>query len=197
MIDKPTSIDLHIARRVSVLRKEEGLTLEDLASRSGVSRSMVSLVERGESSPTANVLDKLASGLGVTMATLFSEGKSPDANPVSVRAKQQVWRDPATGYVRRNLSPAGFPSPIELVEVTLPPLTQVAYDSAFRIAPYHQQIWVLEGTIEMQIGSEQKTIAKGDCFAMLVEGPISFRNPGKRKSRHLVALAPTSRNRAN
>jgi transcriptional regulator with XRE-family HTH domain len=196
MVDNPGSVDLHIARRVNELRKEGGLTLNDLAVRSGVSRSMVSLVERGESSPTANVLDKLAAALGVTMATLFSEGKSSDASPVSIHSKQQVWHDPATGYSRRNVSPPGFPSPIELVEVMLPPLTQVAYDSAFRIAPYHQQIWVLEGTIDVQIGAEQHTIAKGDCFAMLVDRPISFRNPGKKKSRHLLAIAPAARNRA-
>ena len=196
MVDHPGRIELHIARRVNELRKEGGLTLNDLANRSGVSRSMVSLVERGESSPTANILDKLAAGLGVTMATLFGEGKSPDASPVSFRLKQPVWRDPATGYSRRNVSPAGFPSPIELVEVVLPPRTQVAYDSAFRVAPYHQQIWVLEGTIEVRVGSERQTIAKGDCFAMLVDRPISFRNPGKKRSRHLVALAPAARNRA-
>jgi len=195
MVDQPTRIDAHIARRVKELRREGGLTLDELAIRSGVSRSMVSLVERGESSPTANVLDKLAAGLGVTMATLFGESKSPDASPVSIRAKQQVWCDPATGYSRRNVSPPGFPSPIELVEVMLPPHTQVAYDSAVRVAPYHQQIWVLEGTIEVRIGSEEQTLTKGDCFAMLVDRPISFRNPGKKKSRHLVALGPALRDR--
>ena len=66
-------INERIARRISDLRKDRGFTLDALAERSGVSRSMISLIERGQSSPTAVVLDKLASGLAVTLATLFED----------------------------------------------------------------------------------------------------------------------------
>ena len=67
-MDTPTDagINERIARCVRDLRATRGLTLDALATRSGVSRSMISLIERGESSPTAVVLEKIATGLGLS-----------------------------------------------------------------------------------------------------------------------------------
>src|SRR5438046_10360049 len=71
--DKDLESDLNqrIADRVRELRAARGLSLDALATKSDVSRSMISLIERGESSPTAVVLEKLAGGLGVMLASLF------------------------------------------------------------------------------------------------------------------------------
>src|SRR5262245_43516566 len=99
-----------IASRVRALRTNLGMTLDALAAKSDVSRSMISLVERAESSPTAVVLEKIASGLGVSFATLFEDSSAP-ADPVSRRGDRTPWRDPESGYVRLNVSPANFPSP--------------------------------------------------------------------------------------
>src|SRR4051812_43252941 len=99
-------INARIAGRVRELRAARELTLDALAERSGVSRAMISRVERGESSPTAVVLDKLATGLGVALSALF-DAPSPEPSPVARRADQPLWRDPASGYLRRNLSPPG------------------------------------------------------------------------------------------
>lgn len=156
---------------------------------------MVSVIERGESSPTANILDRLAASLGVTLATLFSEKKGTNSGPVSRRAEQRVWRDPDTGYLRRNLSPPAFACPIELVEVMLPRGTRVTYDGGRRIAPHYQQVWVLQGSVEIQTGSELHALKRGDCLAMLIDGPTSFCNPGKKPSRYVVALSPGSARR--
>lgn len=183
-----SGIDRHLARRVKDLRKERGLTLDELSSRSGVSRSMVSLVERGESSPTAKLLEKLAAALGVTLAALFADETRSDASPVSRSSDQKAWRDPETGYRRRNLSPSGYASPLELVEVILPPMTRVAYDSGFRATRHCQQLWVLEGSVEIQVGPELHLLDQGDCLAMVVDGPTSFRNARRKKARYLVAL---------
>ena len=72
MEERPTDLTARMADRVRELRAARGLSLDALADRSGVSRSMISLVERGESSPTAVVIEKLAAGLGVTMASMCS-----------------------------------------------------------------------------------------------------------------------------
>ena len=73
IMETATASDLNerIAERVRELRSGQGLSLDALATKSGVSRSMISLIERGESSPTAVVLEKLAAGLGVMLASLF------------------------------------------------------------------------------------------------------------------------------
>ncbi|WP_404288858.1 helix-turn-helix domain-containing protein [Microvirga sp. RSM25] len=110
-MENASALNAHLATRLRDLRTESGMTLDGLSERTGVSRSMISLIERGESSPTAAVLDKLAAGLGVTLASLFAEKDSNGASPLARRADQRVWRDPDSGYMRRNLSAAGFPSP--------------------------------------------------------------------------------------
>src|SRR5438552_8624874 len=108
MGETASDLNQRIAERVRELRAAHGLSLDALAGRSGVSRSMISLVERGESSPTAVVLDKLATGLGVTLASLFDAPAGPaPGGPVARRGDQPVWQDPASGYVRRNVSPPG------------------------------------------------------------------------------------------
>ena len=110
-----------VARRFGVrtLRAELGLSLEALAAKCDVSRSMISLVERGESSPTAVVLEKISFGLGVPLASLFEDSAAP-ASPVSHATDRVPWKDPESGYVRCNISPANFPSPIQIVDVVLP-----------------------------------------------------------------------------
>lgn len=183
-----SEVEVRLSARLRGLRAERGLTLDGLAGRSGVSRAMISLIERGESSPTASVLHRLATGLGTTLSSLFDEEERSGASPLARRADQIAWRDPETGYVRRNLSPPGFSSPIELVEVVLPAGARVAYDTA-RPGGFGQQIWALEGEFEFTVGEEVHRLAEGDCLAVLVDRPTVFRNPTGQPARYLVALA--------
>lgn len=187
---EPASRDINqrIAARVRDLRGASGLSLEALAERSGVSRSMISLIERGESSATAVVLEKLAASLGVALAALFADTQAP-ASPLAKRNAQPEWRDPASGYLRRNLSPAGFAAPLQLVEVVFPPGARVAYESGVREVPMHQQVWVLEGSIELSVGDERFRLDAGDCLALQLDRPTAYRNPGRRPARYLVAIA--------
>lgn len=181
-------INHRIGARLRQLRADAGLTLEVLAERAQVSRSMISLIERGEASPTAVVLERLATGLGVMLATLFDAPHAvPD--PVARRAAQGEWRDPATGYLRRNLSPPGFDSPLRLVEVLFPAGATVAYDSAARASPVHQQIWLIAGRMQITLGEAVHALAAGDCLAMVLDRPITFHNPTAREARYLVAIA--------
>lgn len=180
-------INERIAARVRDLRTGMGLSLEALAEGSGVSRSMISLIERGESNPTAVLLEKLATGLGVSLATLFEMPAAPPC-PLSRRAEQVEWRDPQSGYVRRNVSPDGFPSPIQIVEVVFPAGARVAYETSARAGVTHQQVWVLEGRIEMTLGEEQFELYAGDCLAMVLDRPITYHNPSDSPARYCVVI---------
>jgi transcriptional regulator with XRE-family HTH domain len=193
-------INARIARRVRELRDAQGFSLDALAERSGVSRSNISLIERGQSSPTAAVLDKLAAGLGVTVASLFEDSVAPTAEPSPMArvAEQPVWTDPASGYVRRNVSPAAR-SPIQLVDVVFPAGRRVAYDSSAREVEIHQQVWMIDGVMEMTVGDAHWRLETGDCLAMRLDRPIVYCNPTRKPARYLVALAtlpfvPTRRN---
>lgn len=186
-------MDIHtrIARRLRELRQARGYSLETLAERSGVSRSNISLIERAQSSPTAAVLDKLAIGLSVALASFFEDGDehADDAppSPLIRLAEQPLWQDPASGYVRRRLSPPA-PSPLQLVEVRFPPGKRVALDSAVHDADIHQQIWLLEGRMKLTVGDTPWLLGPGDCLAMQLHQPIVFHNPGRTTARYLVAL---------
>lgn len=188
-MDQASNLNAHLAVRLRTLRIERGLTLDNLAERTGVSRSMISLIERGESSPTAVVLDKLAGGLGTTLASLFSDEQTTEASPLARHADQRVWRDPESGYLRRNLSAPGFPSPIELVEVILPAGARIAYDTAHRAVGVSQQIWIIEGAVELSLGDDLHHLTMGDCLSMDLDRPTIFRNVTDRPARYLVALA--------
>ncbi len=178
-----------IAERLRALRDARGWSLETLAEHSGVSRSNISLIERGQSSPTAVVLDKLATALAVPLSSLFGEsGESEAPSPLARAADQPLWTDPASGYQRRQLSPA-LRSPIQLVEVHFPPGARVHFDTSARDADIHQQIWLLEGVMEITAGTIAWRLEAGDCVAMRLDSPMQFHNPTRRPARYLVALS--------
>ena len=179
-------INERIARRVSELRSAKGLTLAALSDRSGVSRSNISLIERGESSPTATVLDKLASALGVALASFF-DAPSGAPSPLARAGDQPVWTDPASGYVRRNLSPPAY-SPVQMVEVSFPAGARVAYETSTRSVDIYQQVWIIEGAMALSVGETLWHLDTGDCLAMQLDKPITFHNPTDRPARYLVAL---------
>jgi transcriptional regulator with XRE-family HTH domain len=187
-----TDLNQRIAGRVRDLRASRRLTLEVLAERSGVSRSMISLIERGESSPTAVLLERLAAGLNVPLASLFdAPGKTSE--PVARRAQQARWRDPASGYLRRNVSPNGFPSPIQIVEVEFPRGARVAFDTGARDARVHQQVWVLEGAIDVTVGDDRHELQKGDCVAFVLDRPVTFHNRTNKVARYAVIIVSEPR----
>ncbi|MFG6431546.1 helix-turn-helix domain-containing protein [Roseateles sp. LYH14W] len=177
-----------IGRRLRELRAAADLSLDALAHKSGVSRSNISLIERGQSSPTAVVLDKLASALGVSVASMFEVGPAPAApSPLARVADQPVWSDPASGYIRRNVSPPGV-SPLQLVDVIFPAGQRVAFETSERDTDIHQLVWMIDGVMEIAHGAEQWQLNPGDCLAVRLDAPIRFHNPGSKPARYLVAL---------
>ena len=191
MEEAPSDLNQRIAERVRGLRAAKGLSLDALAARSGVSRSMISLVERGESSPTAVVLEKLATGLDVVLASLFdapATGQDVAGGPIARRKEQPEWRDPASGYLRRNVSPIGRGQPMQIVEVHFPPGGRVAFETGVRDVQVFQQVWVLEGRIDISLDGDVHHLHEGDCMAMELDRPTMFHNPSRQTARYAVVL---------
>jgi len=186
-VDATGGISARIALCVRKNRLTAGLSLEGLAERSGVSRSMLSLIERGEASPTAVLLERIASALGVSLATLF-EDPAASADPVSRGAERNAWRDPETGYVRCNISPSNTPSPIQIVDVVLPAGAAVAYETAAQDPGIPHQIWVRQGRIEVSVGGATHQLEQDDCLAIQLSSPITYRNRTRQDARYIVVL---------
>src|SRR5437764_1451541 len=128
----PADSEKILAEKLRQEREARGWTLAELAERAGVSRAMISKIERNEASPTAALLGRLSAAFGLTMSQLFArmeEAGDPDAGLVSRADQQMMWRDPETGFLRRSLSPPG-PAPLELVWGELPPGARIAYPAA-------------------------------------------------------------------
>ena len=174
-----SDISVRIGTRICALRGKRNLTLDNLACRAQVSRTMLSRVERRESSPTAQF-----GGLCITLSALFSETQRPLSPPR--RQDQPTWRDPATRYLRRGVSPAGTRSSVDIVEVEIPPGGSIAFDS-LQLADSDQHVWVREGTLELALGDEV-WFEVGDCLMMHFDRPVVFQNPTELQIRYAVII---------
>lgn len=179
-VDLPQLIGRRVAERRAVLK----LSLDEIAIRSGVSRAMVSRIERGEVHASAVVLDKLCAGLGISLSSLFARDA---ASPLLRRADQPVWQDPSSGYVRREVAPAGTGSPVRIVEVDFPAGAEVSFErSPHRVLDQH--VWVLAGEIEIELAGSAFRLSAGDCLHMRIAEGNTFRNLSGRPARYAVIL---------
>ena len=185
--DLPQDLDAAIAQRLLALRQQRGLSLADLAAASGVSKAMISRVERVESSPTAVLLGRLAAGLGVSLSELLVAAE-PAAQRLHRRAGQPLWRDPGQGHRRRQVAPFDPATGVELVEVELPRGVQVNYPP-WSGTPYAQRLWLVEGRLAVDYGDEHFELDAGDCLDLAVDRALGFRAQGSRGCRYLLVMA--------
>lgn len=172
-MSRETDIDTRIGARIRIEREARGWSLTDLAERASVSRAMIYKVEKGESSPTANLLGKLSGAFGLSMSTLMARAELKPGQ-LSRQAEQPVWIDPETGYIRRHVSPKSD-LPLDVVEVTLPAGKQVAMPaSAYGFL--QQLIWVRSGTLVFIEGTIRHEMAAGDCLELGPPSDCVFRN---------------------
>lgn len=181
-----TDVDSRIAARVLALRQSRGLSLAALAAASGVSKAMISRVERAQSSATATLLGRLAAGLGVGLADLLVPDV-PAPQRLRRRDQQPQWRDPELGYLRRQVA-ARDDSGVELVEVQLPRGAQVRYPP-WNGSPYRQRLWMLDGELQVDYGDEAQRLSVGDCLSFAVDRPLRFKALGARGCRYLLVIS--------
>ncbi|MFF3394393.1 helix-turn-helix domain-containing protein [Streptomyces sp. NPDC002669] len=183
---EPDSVDARLAARLGGLRAERGWSLDELSRRSGVSRSSLSRLERGELSPTASLLNTLCTVYGRTMSRLLLEVEA-EAPQLVPAARQPVWRDEASGFVRRSVSPPHAGLRAEVVEGTLDAGAAIAYEDA-PVPGTEQHVWVLEGTVEITVDGTAHTVRSGDCLRFRLRGPSHFHCPGPEPVRYALMI---------
>jgi transcriptional regulator with XRE-family HTH domain len=174
-----------LADRIAAERAGRGWPLAHLAERSGVSRSMLSKIERREASPTASVLLRIAGAFGLTLAELLTPPQTA-ANGLVRAGGQPTWKDPATGYQRRQVYLSAN-LPLELVEVELPPGASVAAPAS-SYALIRQVLWVLDGDLVILEGDLRSELRDGDRLEFGPPSDVVFQNEGQRACRYLVAV---------
>jgi transcriptional regulator with XRE-family HTH domain len=174
-----------IARRVRLERETRRWSLSELAERSGVSKAMISKIERAEASPSAATLGRLAGAFQITLSTLLTRADGRAGRLVR-RAQQPCWRDPATRYLRRQIHERPG-SPLEVVEISLPKRAKVSFPAGAS-AFLHQLIWLRRGSLEVREGSELHRLAAGDCLEFGPPADVTFRNPTAVRCEYVVVM---------
>ncbi|MET9076520.1 XRE family transcriptional regulator [Streptomyces sp. NPDC004232] len=184
-----------IAARVRTERERRRWTLAQLADASGVSQAMISRIERAESSPTAVVLGKLSAAFQLSVASLLAlaEGAPEDtaretaegATGVRRPADTAEWRDPATGYRRRQITGPRFPA--EIAEIRLPAGARVPYPAA-AFAFVRQVVWVLDGRLTFHDGDTVHELEAGDTIELGEPAERVFANTSDSECRYAVVL---------
>lgn len=178
------ALDARLAARVAELRVARGWSLDDLAGRTGVSRSTLSRLERAEISPTASLLGKLCTAYGWTMSRLLAEVEAEP--PAVVRAADQVcWQDESSGFTRRSVSPPHPGLRGELIEAVLAEGADLSYDAP-PVTGMEQHVWVLDGRLELTDDRTPHRLDAGDCLRFRLRGATRFHNPGPGPVRYAV-----------
>lgn len=177
---------LRLARRIRLERETRGWSLADVAERSGVAKATISKIERAEVSPTAVILVRLAAAFDLTLAGLLLRAEGRD-DRLSRAADQPVWRDPETGYRRRQVF-ARPDHPVEIVEVEMPAGGRVAMPAS-SYARIRQALWVRDGELVVVEGGERSALAAGDCLGFGPPTDVVFANESDRPCRYVVALS--------
>lgn len=181
------SVSANLGMRVRALRKEGGLTLNDLAERSGVSRAFLSAIERNEKSPTLPIIVRIAKGLAVTISSLL--GDEPEAAEVALqRGRYRVaYRDPRSGFEREVLSASQAGSAVEIVLHRIPPKGSSGLLPAYE-TPTEKHIFVLEGELTAHIAEETYVVTPGDTLFFEVKAPYRLCNAGKQLCAYMVVM---------
>jgi len=182
------TLDARIGARIKIERENRGWSLTDLAQRSGVSRAMINKVERGEASPTASLLGRLAAAFGLTLSMLLARTETDHIGRLVRANDQSRWTDPETGYIRRQIAPApGSDIPLDVVQVELPAGASVTFP-ARNYASVRQLIWMLDGCLAFIEGEVVHTLSAGDCLELGPPADCTFRNDQNVPCRYVVIV---------
>ena len=174
-----------LGERLRAERRRRGLTLEDLARASGVSRSMVSEVERGTRVPTVATLDRLATGLGTSIARLL-RAEEPVRTIVLRQDQQDVVRDPS-GWERRVLSPVLPGVEFEFMRTVLE--SKVDAGTFTPHAPGSREYVAVEsGQLRLTIDGEPHLLGAGDSAFYAGDCEHGFANPLTRRCVYYLAM---------
>jgi transcriptional regulator with XRE-family HTH domain len=180
------NLSQRLAQRIRLERDGRGWSLAELAERSGVSKATISKIERAEVSPTAVVLVRLASAFDLTLAGLMLRAES-QGERVSRAADQPLWRDPETGYLRKQVF-SRPDNPVEIIRVEMPARQRVTLPAS-SYTHIRQALWVLSGSLVITEAGTRHVLAAGDCLGFGPPAETTFANETASPCTYVVALA--------
>jgi len=174
----PEALNENLGKRVKKLRGDRGWSLEELANVSGVSRSMLSEIEREKANPTLTVTFRIARAFGLTLQELIESAEASASKIQVIRAsdRAQVFRSDKHHEIR-TLSPLNLEKDVEFYEVTLKP------GGALRSQPHFEGtrefLTVEEGSVRIESDQDTDELTKGDSGTYRADVSHAIINTGK------------------
>ena len=177
-----------VGRALALLREQQALSLEELSRRAGVSKSMLSQIERAQANPTVAVVWRLANALGVPLADLLSDGLRSEAPAIITVGAQDT---PTLGgsdarCQLRILGPIELAGQFEWYELTLQ--AGAALESAAHEPGSREHLTVLSGTLEVEAGDARSKLKTGETARYAVDRPHAIRNVGRSAGHALLVV---------
>lgn len=190
--DAPSAdtLDQRLSERLALLRQRQQWSLDELAQRTGISRATLSRLERGETSPSASLLNRLCAAYGLPMSRLLAELESAPVAPLP-RSAQPFWMDPETGFRRRMVSPPGAGFTGELIEGELPPGAVVRYEQP-SVHGLEHHLWLQAGALTLTLQDQAHRLQPGDSLRYRLWGSSRFESTGSEAAHYLIAICHAS-----
>ncbi|AZQ55118.1 helix-turn-helix domain-containing protein [Burkholderia cenocepacia] len=182
----PAATPPRVGEQIQRLRNERKLTLDDLSRAAGVSKSMLSEIERDKANPTIAVAWRLTNALGITLDELFSQPKAPETIRVDGPHDIPTLAGHDGRYQLRVWGPIDLAGKFEWYELTLPSggaLVSNAHEPGTR-----EHLTVLQGAMEIEAAAASRRLKAGDTARYPADEPHAIRNPGKAEARALLIV---------
>lgn len=184
-MDDPTQHSRALADHLRLLRTDRGLTLQDLADNSGISRATLSRIENADVSPTAENLGRLASVFSLPISQLLTPLEQ-DFPPLLRRSDQSIWADRQNGFTRRTLSPPSGRLRLELIECEIPPHQRIVYERP-AVSGHEHHLVLLAGELALTVDGVRHELRPGDCVRYRLLGGSAFET-GEQFARYIIAM---------
>ncbi|MCA1964011.1 MAG: XRE family transcriptional regulator [Prosthecobacter sp.] len=174
---RPEAINENLGKRVKKLRNDRGWSLEELATASGVSRSMLSEIEREKANPTLTVTFRIARAFGFTLQELIESAETSASKIQVIRAsdRAQVYRSDKQCEIR-TLSPLNLEKDVEFYQLTLKPGGELRSQPHFEGT--REFLTVQEGGVRIESGTDTDALTKGDSGTYRADVPHAIVNTG-------------------
>jgi transcriptional regulator with XRE-family HTH domain len=175
-----------VGEQIQRLRNERKMTLDDLSRTAGVSKSMLSEIERDKANPTIAVAWRLTNALGVSLDHLFATPKAPEAISVAGAHEIPTLESQAAKYQLRVWGPIELAGHFEWYELTLQAggaLISNAHEPGTR-----EHLTVLQGTLEIEANGATKRLKSADTARYVADVPHAIRNAGKGEAKALLVV---------
>jgi transcriptional regulator with XRE-family HTH domain len=185
-VPEPEDINAAVGRNVRGHRTRLAWTLDDLAARSGVSKGMLSQVEQARTNPSVATICRLATALGVSIASLVEAPDVPSARVVRAEEAVTLWTGGDKGSAARLMVGSGTSQHVELWDVRMVPGD--GYASEGHPTGTRELLLVIDGELTLELDGDRHLVCAGDAIAFVADRPHAYRNRGAQPLRYSLSV---------